>query len=69
MAPTITGFKALNFFIQYLATNTHKQIFYPYNSYEKLNIIRLTWSVNIVEVHNPTFSIISSGYRPSQDSK
>ena len=47
--PTIPGFQGLKSFIQYLASNHHKPIFYPYNYYNVSNVIRLTWSVNQLE--------------------
>ena len=34
VSPTITGFQGLNRCIQYLASNPHKTIFSPYNSYD-----------------------------------
>ena len=37
--------------VLYLASHPHKPIFYPYNSYDGLNAIRLTWSGNQIEDH------------------
>ena len=44
MAPTLPDFQGLKHCIQYLASHTHKPIFYPTNSYDGSNVIRLIWS-------------------------
>ena len=49
MAHNITGFQGITLCIQYLDSNPHKPIFYPYNYYDGSNVIRLTWSGNQVE--------------------
>ena len=46
VAHTLTGFQAINCHVQYLDSHPHKPIFHPYNSYDGLNVIRLTWSEN-----------------------
>ena len=51
MVPTITGFQGTKRCIQYMASNTHKYIFYPFNYYYGSNVIRLTWSGNQVGDH------------------
>ena len=51
MAPTLPGFQGIKQCVQYLAIHTHKPIFYPSNSYDGSNVIRLTWSLNQVEDH------------------
>ena len=51
MAPTLPGFQGINRCVQYLASHPHKPIFYPSNSYDGSNVIRLTWSGNQVEDH------------------
>ena len=49
VAPTINGFQGIKRCIQYLDSQPHKTIFYPYNSYDGSNVIILTWSANQVE--------------------
>ena len=51
MAPTLPGFQGIKRCVQYLASHPHKPIFYPSNSYDGSNVIRLTWSGNQVEDH------------------
>ena len=51
VAPTLTGFQGIKRCVQYLASHPHKPIFYPSQSYEGSNVIRLTWSGNQVEYH------------------
>ena len=51
VAYTIPGFQGIKNFIQYLASHYHKLIFYPYNSYDGSNFIRLTWSGYQVEYY------------------
>ena len=41
MTPTIPGFQGINCCVQYMDSNSHKQIFYPSNSYDVSNFIRL----------------------------
>ena len=51
VAPTLPGFQGIKRCVQYMAIHPHKPIFYPSNSYDGLNAIRLTWSGNQVEDH------------------
>ena len=51
VAHTLPGFQGLKRCVQYLARHPHKPIFYPSNSYDGSNVIRLTWSGNQVEDH------------------
>ena len=51
MAPTLPGFQGIKRSVKYLASHPHKPIFYPYNSYDVSNVIRLTWNGNQVEDH------------------
>ena len=51
VAPNLPGFQGTKLCVQYLASHPHKPIFYPYNSYDRSNVIRLTWSGNQVEYH------------------
>ena len=51
MTPTLPGFQGIKRCVQYLASHPHKPIFYPSNSYDGSNFIRLTWSGNQVEYH------------------
>ena len=51
VSPTILGFQGIKRCVQYMASHPHKTIFYPSNSYDVTNIIRLTWSGNQVEYH------------------
>ena len=46
VTPTLNGLKSINRCIQYLASPPHKPIAYSYNSYDRSNFIRLTWSGN-----------------------
>ena len=43
------GFQCIKRCVQYMASHPHKPIFYPSNSYDVSNFIRLTWSGNKVE--------------------
>ena len=49
VAPTLPGFQGIELCIQYMASHPQKPIFYPSNSYDGSNFIRLTWSGNQVE--------------------
>ena len=49
VATTLPGFQGIKLCVQYLDSHTHKPIFYPSNSYDGSNFIRLTWSGNQVE--------------------
>ena len=49
VAPTLSGLQGIKRCVQYLASHPHKTIFYPYNSYDGSNVIRLTWSGNQFE--------------------
>ena len=49
VAPTLPGFQGIKRCVQYLVNHPHKPIFYPYNSYDGSNVIRLTLSGNQVE--------------------
>ena len=51
VAPTLPGFQGIKRCVQYLASHPHKPIFYPFNSYDGSNVIKLTWSGNQVEYH------------------
>ena len=51
VAPTLPGFQGIKLCVQYLNSQPHKPIFYPYNSYDGSNVIRLTCSGNQVEDH------------------
>ena len=51
MAPNLPGIQGIKLCVQYLASNSHKTIFYPSNSYDVSKFIRLTWSGNQVEDH------------------
>ena len=51
MEPNLPGFQGIKCCVQYLAIHPHKPIFYPSNSYDGSNFIRLTWSGNQVEYH------------------
>ena len=42
MAPTFTGFQGIKLCIKYMSSHPTKKIFYPSNSYDGLNVIRLT---------------------------
>ena len=44
VAPTLPGFQGIKQCVQYLYSHPHKPIFYPSNSYDGSNFIRLTWS-------------------------
>ena len=56
VAPTLPSFQYIKRCVKYLASHPHKPIFYPSNSYDVLNIIRLTWSGNQVEDNTTQFS-------------
>ena len=49
LAPTLPGFQGIKRCVQYLDSHKHKPIFYPSNSYDGSNVIRLIWSGNQVE--------------------
>ena len=49
VAPTIPGFQGIKHCVQYLASHPNKTIFYPSNSYDGSNFIRLTWSGNKIK--------------------
>ena len=51
VAPTLPDFQGIKYCVQYLASHPHNPIFYPSNSYDVSNVIRLTWSGNQVEYH------------------
>ena len=51
MAHTLPGFQGIKRCVKYLASHPHKPIFYPSDSYDRSNVIRLTWSGNQVEEH------------------
>ena len=51
MSPTLPGLQGIKRCVQYLASNPHKPIFYPSNSYDGSNVIRLSWCGNQVEYH------------------
>ena len=51
VAPNLPGFQGIKLCVQYLDSHPHKPIFYPSNSYDGSNFIRLTWSGNQVEDH------------------
>ena len=51
VAPTPPGFQAIKRLIQYLDSHLHKPIFYPYNSYDGSDIIRLTFIGNRFEYY------------------
>ena len=49
VTPALPGFQGINRCVQYLASDPHKTILYPSNSYDEYNFIRLTWSGNQFE--------------------
>ena len=51
VAPALPVFQGIKRCVQYLASRLYKPIFYPSNSYDGSNFIRLTWSGNQVEDH------------------
>ena len=51
VAPNLPFFQGIKRCVQYLASHPHKPIFYPSDSYDGLNVIRITWSGNQVEDH------------------
>ena len=56
VAPTLSGFQVIKRCVQYLPSHPHKYIFYPSNSYDGLNVIRLTRSGNqVVDNKNQNF--------------
>ena len=57
VSPTLPGFQGINRCVQYLDIHPHKPIFYPSNSYDGSNFIRLTWSGNQVE-HQTTYNFL-----------
>ena len=48
VSPTLPGLQGIKLCVKYLASHQYKPIFYPSNSYDKSNVIRLTWSRNQV---------------------
>ena len=46
VAPILPGFQGIKHCVKYLASHSHKPIFYSSNSYDGSNFIRLTWSGN-----------------------
>ena len=51
VAPTLPSFQDIKRCVKYLDSHPHKPRFYPYNSYDGSNVIKITWSVNKVEDH------------------
>ena len=51
VTPTLPGFQGIKRRVEYLASHSHKPIFYPSNSYDGSNVIRLTCNGNQVEDH------------------
>ena len=51
VAPNLPGFQGIKRCVQYMDSHLHKLIFYPSNSYDRSNIISITWSGNRVEDH------------------
>ena len=51
VAHNLPGFQGIKRFVQYLASHPYKPTFYPYNSCDGSNLIRITWSGNQVEDH------------------
>ena len=51
LSPTLPGFQGIKRCVQYLSSHVHKPIFYPSNSYDGSNFIRITLSENQVEDH------------------
>ena len=51
MSPTFPGLQGTKRCAQYIASRPHKPIFYPSNSFNVLNLIRLTWSWDQVEYY------------------
>ena len=49
VAPTLPGFQGIKHCVKYLASHSHKPIFYSSNSYDGSNFIRLTLNSNEVE--------------------
>ena len=49
VAPNLPGFYGIKLCIKYMSSHPTKNMFYPYNSYDGLNFLRLTWSGNQVE--------------------
>ena len=49
VTPNLPGFQGIKLCVKYLASHPHKHIFYPSNSYDGSNVIRITWSGNQVE--------------------
>ena len=49
LAPTIPAFQGIKKCIIYMDGHPHKPIFYPYNSCDVSNVIRITWNGNQVE--------------------
>ena len=46
VAPTLPGFQGIKLCVQYFASQRNKPIFYPSNSYDGSNFIKLTRSVD-----------------------
>ena len=51
VAPTLPGFQGIKRCVQYMASHSHKPIFYPSRYYDGSNVIGFTWSGNQVEDH------------------
>ena len=51
VSPNLPGFQGIKCWVQYMASHTHKPIFYISNSYDGSNVIRIIWSGNKVEYH------------------
>ena len=51
LTPTLPSYQLIKGCIQYMASHPHNTIFYPSNSYDGSNFIRLTLIVNQVEYH------------------
>ena len=49
VAPNIPGFQGIKRCAQYMASHPHKPIFYPSDSYDVSNFIKITWSEDQVE--------------------
>ena len=51
VAHNLPGFQDIKWCIKYLDSHPHKPIFYPSNSYDGSNVIRLTCSANKFEYY------------------
>ena len=47
--PNLPVFQGIKRCVQYMASHPHKTIFYPSNTYDGSNFLRLIWSGNQVE--------------------